>query len=181
MFFAKPSKTKAQHGSVEVNSAIMPGRTLPSETSFFMHWDRSLSGNRPPPEDVLKAPGPERQMVEEADTQSKFYLIKSGGECQKLCSELGPLCRGFSYTRSTSRCDLLQDVRGLVRDAATGLPVAVPGTVSGFTACMDKKTPECADVPVSTTTRAPTGQPVPAPVPATPPPAVPATAPGTKN
>ena len=172
VFFQRPSKAKLD----PVNSEIMPGRALPVETSFNMHWDRALVGTPTPVDAVTKAPGPSRQVVEDVSTKSVYWIVKSGGQCQQLCADLGAACRGFTFTRISYRCELFETVRGIVRNAITRVPVHIPGSFSGFSACADREMSECANVPISSPTQPvagsqPTEPPLPLPVtaPITPP------------
>lgn len=144
VFFEKPSKTSKD----PVHSEIMPGHTKPTESSFIMHWDRALAGTPTQPTEVEKAPGSTRNLVEDVDTKRSYWVVKSGGECQKLCTDLGSYCRGFSFTRLSSRCELFETVRGLMRDSVNRVPVFIPGMFSGFTACVDRTNPECEKLPI---------------------------------
>jgi hypothetical protein len=160
VFFQRPSKAKPPLDPV--NSEVMPGRALPVETSFITHWDRSLVGTPTPVAAVDKAPGPARQVVEDVNTKSIYWIVKSGGQCQQLCADLGSACRGFTYTRVTFRCSLFESVRGFVRDSINKAPVSIPGSFSGFSACTDRETPECADLPIARAAGAPSaGTPTP--------------------
>ena len=145
VFFERPSKVKRD----PVKSEVMPGRALPVETSFNMHWDRALVGTPSPTTAVEKAPGPSRTQVEDVNTKSTYWIVKSGGQCQQLCADLGSACRGFTFTRVQSRCELFETVRGIVRDSINKAPVHIPGSFSGFSACIDRETPECASLPIA--------------------------------
>ena len=157
VFFERPTKVKRD----AVNSEVMPGRTLPVETSFNMHWDRALVGAPTAAPAVEKAPGPARTQVEDVNTKSTYWIVKSGGQCQQLCADLGTACRGFTFTRVTFRCELFDTVRGIVRDSINKAPVHIPGTFSGFSACVDREYSECANMPIARAAPPPT-------VPATP-------------
>ena len=168
VFFEKPSKTKRS----AVNSEVMPGRALPVETSFNMHWDRALVGTPAPSAAVEKAPGASRTQVEDVNTKDTYWIVKSGGQCQQLCANLGSACRGFTFTRITFRCQLFDTVRGIVRDSINKAPVHIPGTFSGISSCVSQETPECAALPVSrsaTPSGTPPATPAAAPQPARPP------------
>ncbi len=104
-----------------------------------------MHGEPTPFHTVLRVPEPPVSPVEERRTSRKYWVVKSGGNCQRLCADLGPDCVGFSYTRISQRCELFKSVHTLMRDMENKTEVSMAGTISGFTSCSNKAYPECTE------------------------------------
>jgi uncharacterized caspase-like protein len=140
VFFERPSKLSRP----AVYSEVMPGIRLPAETSYRIFRDLALVGEYTPTSVITKkVTGTPPTVLEEPTISRSYWLVGSGGACQRLCAELGEDCTGFSYSQAKSQCEIFKSVVSLVRDSLRRQPVPVPGTFSGFRTCTDTKAEEC--------------------------------------
>ena len=134
VFFFKPSKYNAPKTVSEIMPHVLRSRPKPVETVFTTLPERLLIGEAIPANAVRNLLSSSSEPVEDLIEHRRFWQLRSGGECQKVCTDLPNVCKGFSYSRALSRCELFQAVKGLVRDSFNGRPVTVPGMLS---ACND--------------------------------------------
>jgi hypothetical protein len=134
VFFFKPTRYNAPSADSEIMPHIFRSRPRPVETRFTIQPDRTLIGEPVPADAVNKLLSGKLDPVEDLLENRKYWPIRSGGECQKVCTDLMEACKGFTYTRVLSRCELFRSVKGITRDNFNNRPVTVPGTLS---ACND--------------------------------------------
>lgn len=136
-------KTSTEEAS---DSEIMPTfftkRPEPQLSPYKMKWYRTLAGDPVDPGEALSIF--DGASVTDPESGRVSWAL-DGGACLATCQKLGALCKGFSHTSITNRCELFKSVRGLLRAQGTGRLVYMPATISGCddpTAAVDPKTKE---------------------------------------
>ena len=114
-----------------VHSEVMPGFGAPVQSNFRLHWDRALRGDPVKEEEVAQAAGRKVRQRYDSETDRTYYRVERASECQALCAKLPGVCKGFTHTRQTLQCELFGTLRGVVKNADSGLYVHVPATFSG--------------------------------------------------
>ncbi len=114
-----------------VHSEVMPGFGAPIQSTFRLLWDRALRGDPVSEADVEKAAGKKLRQRYDSDTNRTYLRVERASECQSLCANLPGVCKGFTHTRQTLQCELFSTLRGVVKDADSGLYVHIPATFSG--------------------------------------------------
>lgn len=136
-FYWTPSKTGTEPADTEIMPSFFSPRPQPKDSRFLLRWYRGLSGDPVEVPDVLGVV--ERETTVHADERTgRMHWTLPGGDCQQTCIDLGPKCRGFSYTSVANRCELFKGVRGVLRDLSNKRPVYMPATISG---CDDPTAP----------------------------------------
>lgn len=136
VFYYRPSKYGAHNVVSEIIPQIFKSRPNPVETRFTILPDLALIGDAIPKDVVQKVLSGKDKVdpVEGLLEKRIFWSLASGGDCQRACTELPNICKGFSYLRVLSRCELFQSVKGVARDAFSNRAIEVPGMLS---ACND--------------------------------------------
>lgn len=143
VFFARPQKL----GTVDVDSEVMLGVQTPAQTNLKFFFDRALVGKYTNASVVLeKATGKALELIEDVSLNRSYWVISSGGACQRLCADIGEACKGFSFTQGNSHCEIFESVTSLMRDSVNKYPVFMDGTFSGFSSCTDSTALECKAV-----------------------------------
>lgn len=114
-----------------VHSEVMPGFGQPVQPKFELLWDRALRGDYVPHEQIEKSSGRKFRKGTDGQTNRTFVRIERASQCQSLCAELPGICKGFTHTRQLQQCELFSSIRGIVKDADSGLEVHIPATFSG--------------------------------------------------
>jgi uncharacterized caspase-like protein len=117
--------------SAPAHSEVMPGFGLPVESKFELLWDRALRGDPVQHADVEKAAGRKLRKGYNDPTNRTYVRTERASECQTICANLPGICKGFTHTRQLQQCELFSTVRGIVKDADSGLEVHIPATFSG--------------------------------------------------
>jgi hypothetical protein len=112
-------------------SEVMPGFGAPVQSKFRLLWDRALRGDPMAEKDVIKGAGRNLKQRYDTETDRTYFRVERASECQAICANLPGVCRGFTHTRQTLQCELFGTLRGIVKNADSGLHVHIPATYSG--------------------------------------------------
>lgn len=178
VFSFAPSKANSHPTTSELMPSFFRPAPVLQDSRFFLRSYRTLAGEPVDFADASRVIDNFKQTVSKVTdepTGRTFWVPMASAQCQTACTDLGGICRGFSYFAPTLRCELFKSVKGILRDSLSGRHVFMPGTVSGCddpNAAVDKETQQddCLEATgggfASSRTRTPAGAVAPGAVPA---------------